>query len=78
MAKPAGATVRLNVVRADKPPGSVATTVTVKGEPTGVEGTPVMVLGETKLRPAGNPLTASVRLLGVSASVNVVAGMVKL
>ena len=76
MANRRGCTVNKKVVLADKPPESVAVRVTENGEPTVVDGVPVMVFGETKLTPAGNPNTESVRLLGVSGSVKVVAGIV--
>ena len=67
----AGLTVMLKLVLADRLPGSVAVTVTVLTPL--IEGVPEMVEGEVKLRPAGRPETASVRLLGVSASVNTLA-----
>ena len=54
--------VRLNVVATDKLPGSVAVTVTEKGEPVVVVGVPLITLPD-RLRPAGKPVT-----LNVSAS----------
>ena len=76
IAKLRGLTVTVKVVETDIPLGSVAVTVTVKGEPNVVDGVPVIVLGATKLSPAGSPVTDRVRLLGVSASVKVLAGRV--
>ena len=52
--------VKLNVVATDKLPGSVAVTVTEKGEPAVVVGAPLMVLPD-RLRPAGRPLAVKFR-----------------
>ena len=71
----AGLTVRVKLVLTERLPGSLATTVRLKGEPTVVEGVPEIVAGAVKLRPAGSPLTDKTSALGVSASVNVLVGI---
>ena len=55
----AGLTVMAKLVATDKLPGSVAVTVTEKGDPTVVEGVPLMVL-PLNVRPGGNPLADKV------------------
>jgi hypothetical protein len=64
----AGFTVRVKLVLALILPGSVAVTITVLTPD--IEGVPERVEGAMKFSPAGNPVTDSTRLLGVSASVN--------
>jgi hypothetical protein len=50
----------------------------VKGEFRVVAGVPDIVTGDTKLSPEGKPLIARINAADVSASVKVLAGIVKL